>query len=357
MIERLRVGQVDDLPDAPEMSMPEMNGPIDPIVSWPAIMAWIAAPLALVPFLGVLPMIVLLVAGAMLLAKPRRRLDRTTGITATLLGVLALGAFGVEFFALLRHDGFDFPDGGSGLHLTTPLKIMQVVVLVFSIVLHECGHALAAYWSGDETSVQRRRLTLNPIPHIDLFGSIVLPGILIFSGSPAVFGWAKPVPINLANLRNRFWGNLAVSVAGVSANLLLAGIAMSALLALGVGLQLFAPDAMVRGVTDLLSGTHVTGVSLSIVWAMAADVLKMTIIVNLVLFAFNLLPIPPLDGSHVLETLLPRSLAALFAKLRPYGMILLVICIFTGVTRWIFGGVIAMTYLFLGIAGALCGVG
>lgn len=358
LLKRVRTGDVASIPDAPELSEGSLGsaGPIEPLVSWPAIMAWIAAPFALIPFLGGLPTLLLLIAAVMLLVRPKGRLDRTTGIAAAVFGAISIAAFGVEIFGMLNASGGMTQPTGASIRMTTALKVMQVAVLIFSVIVHECGHALAAYWGGDDTAVRRKRLTLNPIPHIDLFGSIILPAILVFSGSSAVFGWAKPVPINLANLRNRFWGNLAVSLAGVSANLLLAMLAMSALLVMGSLLPAIAPEATVQGLGSLVGATTISGVAGGAVLTMFADLLKMAVIVNLVLLAFNLLPIPPLDGSHIMEILLPKPVASLFAKIRPYGFIILVVAIYAGVTGFIIRWVLTGAHIFLAIVGSLCGL-
>lgn len=154
--------------------------------------------------------------------------------------------------------------------------IFFIVILIFSVIIHELAHGYVAEMFGDPTARLAGRLTLNPVPHIDLFGSIILPAVLMLTGSGVVVGWAKPVPYNPYNLRNQRWGTLAVSLSGVLANFLLA-LVFGFLLRFDFGL----PPAF-------------TSIAQNIV------------LLNIVLGVFNLLPIPPLDGSKVLLALFPR---------------------------------------------------
>lgn len=154
--------------------------------------------------------------------------------------------------------------------------IFLIVILIFSVILHEIAHGYVADMQGDPTARLAGRLTLNPVPHIDLFGSILLPALLIMTGSGVVVGWAKPVPYNPYNLKNQRWGTLGVA---------LAGVAMNFLIALIFGL-------LIR---------FATGLPLSFL-----AIAKMIVVLNIVLGTFNLLPIPPLDGSKVLLALFPK---------------------------------------------------
>ncbi len=154
--------------------------------------------------------------------------------------------------------------------------LFYIIILIFSVILHEVAHGYVADMQGDPTARLAGRLTLNPVPHIDLFGSVLLPALLIFTGSGVVVGWAKPVPYNPYNLRNQKWGTLAVS---------LAGVAMNFLVALIFGLLMrFIPGLPPSFLT--IAGMIVT--------------------LNIILGVFNLLPIPPLDGSKVLLALFPN---------------------------------------------------
>ncbi len=160
-------------------------------------------------------------------------------------------------------------------------------------------HGFVALKFGDSTAQRAGRLTLNPIPHIDLFGTILLPALLIFSGSPILFGWAKPVPVNPLNFRNIKRGELMVAAAGILANF---GLAVAA--------------AAIYHILNALPQQFP-------MWVGA--ILQFTVRVNLVLGIFNLFPIPPLDGSKVLLSQLPYNLARSYQRLEPYGVLILLI--------------------------------
>jgi Zn-dependent protease len=164
--------------------------------------------------------------------------------------------------------------------------LFHFIVLIFSIVIHEVSHGYAAFALGDHTAKYQGRLTLNPIKHIDPMGSVIIPAFLILSNSSFLFGWAKPVPYNPYNLRNQKWGEAIVAAAGPGVNILIAVI-FGAILRLG-------------GV--LLSPTFIL---------LAQNV----ILVNLLLAVFNLIPIPPLDGSKILHSVLPWRVARQYEKL------------------------------------------
>jgi Zn-dependent protease len=162
--------------------------------------------------------------------------------------------------------------------------IFYIAVLVFSIIIHEIAHGLAADKLGDPTARMEGRLTLNPIPHIDPIGSIILPLILILTGSPFLVGWAKPVPFNPLNFRqNRFiqkFGEAIVAIAGPASNIAIA-------LVVGITLRFMLAGGQVAEST--------------------ASIMTIIVLVNLVLAVFNLMPIPPLDGSKIIFSFFPYS--------------------------------------------------
>ncbi len=176
---------------------------------------------------------------------------------------------------------------------------LSIIILLFSVIVHEVSHGLMALKFGDHTAEAAGRLTLNPIPHIDPFGTILLPAILMLTGSPILFGWAKPVPVNPLNFSNLRKGELFVSAAGILANF---GLAIAA--------------AVIYHILVALPQTFP---------ALLGALLRFTVIINLVLGTFNLFPIPPLDGSKVLLSRLPYNLAKEYQKLEPYGFIILMI--------------------------------
>ncbi len=206
-------------------------------------------------------------------------------------------------------------------------------VLIFSVVLHEVAHGYAARSQGDPTAAMLGRLSLNPIPHLDPIGSLLVPGMLAVAGAP-ILGWAKPVPVNPRNFRNYKRGDIIVSLAGVAVNFLLA-IAFTLLLVLIVWLGRAAP-----ALTPSLQ--------------VLANMADWGIRINLILMLFNLLPIPPLDGSHVLYHLLPPRLGAQYRALGQYGMLILFALLFLGgfrfliwPLRWLYGLAISFAGLLI----------
>jgi len=177
--------------------------------------------------------------------------------------------------------------------------IFSLIVLLFSVVIHEVSHGAMADYLGDPTAKYAGRLSLNPIKHLDLFGSIVLPiSLLILTGGQGpIFGWAKPVPINPYNFRDKKWGNLKVALAGPGSNLLIA----------------------------LFFGLLIRFLNFPFQFP---SFLSIIVIINLVLAIFNLVPIPPLDGSHILFALLPEKTLKIQRILFQYGILILILFIF-----------------------------
>ena len=185
--------------------------------------------------------------------------------------------------------------------------LLIVPVLLFSVVVHEVAHAWQALREGDPTARDLGRITLNPLPHLDLMGSVVVPVVLHFLPGDFLFGWAKPVPVNPRNYRNYRAGDIRVSLAGIVANLGLVAVC-AALLALMAALG-------VASATDGgTSGSLAASITLMLTYG---------VFINLILAYFNLLPIPPLDGSHVLYHLLPPGLATRYRTMGRYGITLL----------------------------------
>jgi len=178
------------------------------------------------------------------------------------------------------------------------LQIFGIIVLIFSAVIHEYMHGWMAERLGDNTAKDAGRLTLNPIPHLDLFGSIILPALMALSGTGIIFGWAKPVPFNPNNLSDQKWGPAKVAIAGPLGNFIIA-------LILGLSLRF-----------------------IELANPMMIALFAMAIMINLVLMIFNLMPIPPLDGSKVIMPFLPFKWQLQYMKLERYGMILVIIFIF-----------------------------
>lgn len=202
---------------------------------------------------------------------------------------------------------------------------LTIVILLLSVIIHEVMHGVVALYFGDTTAQRAGRLTLNPIPHIDPIGTLVLPAVLILTGSPIVFGWAKPVPVNPLNFTKFKPGELWTSAAGVISNFILA------LLAAGL-FHLTLPFASFPVLQILTYATHI----------------------NLILAVFNLIPVPPLDGSKILMTLLPNDLAKEYISLERYGVIILLILLLipvgnTSIISLILGTVVGLLSRLLGI--------
>ena len=177
--------------------------------------------------------------------------------------------------------------------------ILSLAIFFSAVVIHEFAHGLVAFWLGDKTAKYAGRLTLNPLAHIDPVGTIFLPILLMISKSPVVFGWAKPVPINYWGLRNPKRDILWVGLAGPLSNILIA----------------------------FLLSLVIKSLSLPLILLYLA---KQAILVNLVLAVFNLMPIPPLDGSRVVISLLPVSLTSKYASIERYGFIILFALLYFG---------------------------
>jgi Zn-dependent protease len=216
--------------------------------------------------------------------------------------------------------------------------ILFMVALIFSLSVHESAHAWTSNYFGDDLARLQGRISLNPVAHVDPIGTLLFPAIAFFTGAP-VIGWAKPTPVNPLRWRNKRVANFWVSIAGVICNFIIAivaGIIIRTLFTLNIiGFDLSPvryPDSLlVEGAVKLLLTFFQLNVALGV---------------------FNLIPIPPLDGSKVLQSILPPSFEPGFEALERFGFILLILAMFTGVFRVIFAVVmpIAFRLLFIGVS-------
>ncbi len=185
-----------------------------------------------------------------------------------------------------------------------PTTLFSLIILLFSVIIHELAHGFVANSLGDPTAKYQGRLTLNPLPHLDPFGSIILPLVLFISGSPVMVGWAKPVPVNPYNFKDQRWGSLKVSLAGPLTNIAIA-------LFFGLCMRLI-PQSFFSSMPGVLI------------------IFSFIVHINLVLAIFNLVPIPPLDGSWVLFKFIPYQFEHIKVFLQQYGIFILIFFIFFG---------------------------
>ncbi|MFH1865823.1 MAG: site-2 protease family protein [Candidatus Eisenbacteria bacterium] len=189
---------------------------------------------------------------------------------------------------------------------------VTIAILLFSVIIHEVSHGVVAEKLGDPTARRQGRITLNPIPHIDLVGSIILPAIAVIMHLP-LLGWAKPVPIDIRQFKDPMRDFAITAMAGPVSNL-----------------------------AQVMVYSLVFHVSLSFGWLFAATIASWGIYINLLLALFNLLPIPPLDGSRLIAAALPRDMGWQFLSIGRYGFMILMLLIFSGVLRplWALVGIL-----------------
>jgi Zn-dependent protease len=211
--------------------------------------------------------------------------------------------------------------------------IIWFIVLLFSLSFHEAAHAWTSERFGDDTGRMQGRITLNPMAHIDPVGTIVFPILGFITGFP-LLGWAKPVQTNPLRWREKTKANISVSAAGPISNLILASVAFIVIKALIIAGVMFPIGGFFTLVVP--AGAVFSDVAQPAYLEPLAKFLSVMLMLNIALGVFNLIPVPPLDGSHVLEELLPPAMAGAYEQIRPYGFILLYALLLLGVFSAIF---------------------
>ena len=196
---------------------------------------------------------------------------------------------------------------------------LQFIVLIFAITVHEFAHGWVAYKLGDPTAKYMGRLTLNPLAHIDPFGTIILPLLLVLLRMPPI-GWAKPVPVDFMSLNNPKRDMLWVGIAGPSANFALA----------------FILSVIIKTAPFLVQ-------------TFIGQVIVLAIIINVILGIFNLIPIPPLDGSRIISAILPYKYLVFYNKIQPYGFLLIILLLWSGILRELIYGVVPLVVRYLNV--------
>ena len=367
--------------DASAGMIPNLT-PVPRAASKVACAAWIIAVPALTPIIGSPAALALAILAVILLCR-RSPLphDRRVGWAALLAAALSLGSCGAALAEFLTRDrgpdaaslsSAEFPllpeadesaatngllpetedatSHGLGASAAAPTdradaaaseaappvpappspwsqRILLLGVLIFSIMLHEIGHAVSAYWAGDPTARDLRRFSLNPVRHLAWFGSVILPTVLSLLPGGTVIGWAKPVPFQPARFRHPRRGRLGVSLAGVSLNLLIALAATNALLILLIVLPWFYPQGVIFQVVHPLRPPVVVFIPHAALWEALVSFLKAAVWINCLLAGLNLIPLPPLDGFGAIRALAPAGLGTRLDKVAGLGTIILLLLI------------------------------
>lgn len=212
----------------------------------------------------------------------------------------------------------DFQSIISNLLVTMPIFLL-------SLSVHEAAHALSAYYLGDTTARDLGRVTLNPVPHIDFLGTIVMPVLSAFTGGAALIGWAKPVPVDWRNLRNIRRDDTLIALAGPASNIVLSVFFFAGLV------------VATSGAVDVSTGTA---------GELFYRFMRYGLVINIALAVFNMIPIPPLDGSHLVANTLPDEMADKYRSMGLYGMIILLLLLNFTPLRGVLGSVITGIYYF-----------
>ena len=228
-----------------------------------------------------------------------------------------------------------------------PIIVLTIAILIMSAVFHEYAHGWVAYKLGDNTAKSMGRLTLNPINHLDPIGSILLPTLLVLSGSSFLIGWAKPVPYNPYNLRDARYGDMKVALGGPITNLMLAIVfgLIARFIPIAVNLKFGLTNGFLSGDNEFLL-SMMSGNILAIIFVISI----IACFINLLLMIFNLVPVPPLDGSKVLMTFLPHNLQVKMHQIEPYGFFILIFLLWLGIFSLLIPAIMFIFSLLTGLS-------
>jgi Zn-dependent protease len=318
------------------------DSPTWPKMSAAAITALLAACLAFLPAVGLIFLLISAICATVALRRSRpnasyahirtmARLSLVIAVTGAAIGSLAAWVIAID----VRELSYDVVVErislimGADFEWSWGARIAAFVAIIIGLSVHEASHAISAWWYGDGLAKSMGRVTLNPLSHIDPFGTIVLPLMLTLSGAPA-FGYARPVPTQLGEVRKYWRAQALVAAAGPVSNLLQACLCLAGLMLMGLLLRFLAPGAEVSEFSSINPFVEIKGMAGGKVLAGLALLLKLGFQVNVFVAFFNLIPVPPLDGSWIAQYLSPGFIRTAIEIIRPYGFLLFLALLWFG---------------------------